>query len=235
MPVYTPGEGKSSEMPVFRNINAISSLTVPIEFIYRRENFKVFKSTALVFLCTAAAFAVTAGFSSVKVPIDINQPYFVWDEHIDVPILTASVEPLSGIRLEGSFGFRAHTEKDDRSYSDDIDSRTEVFGLSSFYTLLNRNNAEFSAGVRFLHSSTTIEEEGSELLKSTMNNYGPSVRMDFSIPGLEEIGFYSQWGVDYSQEETIYYYEGEEEEKHEQDGWKTSGPDYILSGIYYSF
>lgn len=197
----------------------------------------MFKLTASVFLCAAAAFAITAGFSSANVPVVTNQAYSVWEEYLDVPLLTVSVEPLSGIRLEGCYGFRSDTEKEEQwSTEEVVDSRTEAFGLSSYYTILSRSNAEFSAGVRFLHSYTKVEEESDDTYsESMMNCYGPVARIDFSIPGLEEIGFYSQWGVDYRKIETTIYFLNEELASDGRDGWKTSGPDYILSGIYYSF
>lgn len=183
----------------------------------------------------AAAYAFTAGFSSADVPVNIDQTYFIWDERIEVPMLTASVEPLSGLRLECCYGFRTHNEKDSWNSTEDIDSETHVFGVSTFYNILSRSNAELSAGLRFLHSSTEIETDVQPLIKSTGDCYGTSLRIDFSIPGIEEIGFCSQWGIDYIHEETVFNFESEDEEEIEQDGWKTSSPAYILSGIYYSF
>lgn len=194
------------------------------------------KLASTICSCAAAAFAVTAGISQVSVPVDITQPGLIWDERMDIPVLTVSVEPLSGVRLEGCYGFRATSETDDNAYSDDIDSKTHVFGISSFYTLLGIGNAELSAGLRYLHSSIEFREEtGSIPLTSSMDRYGPAARIDLSIPGIEEVGFYSQWGLDYSRDETVYNDGSEYEEISEQEGWSIAGPEYILSGIYYSF
>ena len=195
------------------------------------------KLTASLFLCTAASFAITAGFSTANVPVLINQEYSVYEQDIDVPMITVGIAPLSGFRLEGYYGFISETEEEEHYYTDEVvDSQTQAFGLSSFYTLLSRNNVDFSAGARFLHSYTKVEEEYDFVyFKSNMNSYGPAARIDFSIPGLEDIGFYSQWGIDYRKTETTWYDRGEEIASEGRSEWKTAGPEYILSGIYYSF
>ncbi len=196
----------------------------------------MFKLTATVLFCTAMSSAVSVGFSSEKVSIGTYNSFLIWEESLDVPVFTVSVEPFSGFHLNGCYGFRWETETDDRSYTDDIHSRTDTFGFSAFYTFLSTGNARFSGGARFQHSETTMAEDDSEEYKCTSNCYGPSARVDFTIPGLEEIGFYSQWGVDYKEikSNSDYIEEGGDHE-YERNGWTTSGPQYVLSGIYYSF
>ena len=172
----------------------------------------MFKLTASITLCTASAFAVTTGFSSVNVPITIDQIYTELQEDLDVPVLTVSVEPFSRISLEGCYGFRSDTDREENSANNKVvDSRTDTFGLSSYYTILSRGNTQLSAGVRFLHSKTKVEnnyeeEYYNEAFECIMNCYGPTARIDFSLPGLEEIGFYSQWGIDYRQTESTVFY-----------------------------
>lgn len=194
----------------------------------------MFKAAALLILSAASASAISVGFSSANIPVQTSHP-LVWEENLDVPLLTVSFEPVSRLHLEGCYGFRTKTDKEGYYYSEDVDSHSNAFGFSSYYTVLTRGNAELRTGARFLRSITEVEEEGLTDYKCTMNRFGPSARIDFRIPGLEGIGLYSQWGIDFSRIETIYYYQGEEEQTCELDEWKSSGPQYILSGIYYSF
>ena len=196
------------------------------------------RSAVLVFIyaATASALAMNAGFTVEEVPVITNQPYSVWEETLDLPMITVSAEIVPRLHLEGCYGFRSATEEEEQYFTNEVvDSRTEAFGFSSYYSIVNKGNVKLSAGMRFLHSMTKVEEEGeTAYFKKTLNRWGPMARIDFSIPGLESVGFYSQLGIDFNRAETTYYF-GNEEETDGRDEWRTSAPALVLSGIYYSF
>lgn len=203
----------------------------------RTENAMISFIPLSAAIVASAMGGITAGFSSTTVPVTINQAYSLYEEEVTVPLITLSVEPLSRIRLEGFYGFRSATEKEEHMWTNEVvDSRSEAFGAAAFCTFIKRGGGAFSAGVRYLHSSTTVETEY-DLTEfyCTMDRIGPAARIDISIPGLEEIGLYSQWGVDYTQTEIAFYSNEQEVGSEGRDEWLTSAPEYVVSGIYYSF
>ncbi len=198
----------------------------------------MFKIAFIVLAVSASAFGVTIGFTRTTIPVYIDQPYALYNQEEDVFMITSSVEPVSRLFLEAGFGFQKIEMSDVSSYFDD-DTKTELTAYSAglYYALAESGTACLKTGISYRHSMAKLEIDEDNGIKTVMNGFGTLARLDFSFPGLEKVGFYTQVGVEYTKiESTLYTPSGEDEEDlYAGEGWSTTAPSYFIAGIYYNF
>lgn len=197
------------------------------------------KTAFIIMAIAASAFGITIGFTQTTIPVIIDQPYSQYNDETDIFMITSSVEPVSRLFLEAGFGFKTTEVDEMESYSSDTRKAVvTAYSTSLYYAVIESGTVCLKAGASYRHSSSEIEFSIIDSsFKTVMNGFEPLVRLDFAFPGLEKVGFYTQFGVEYTKTKFTYYAPpGEEDEDlYSAEGWSTTAPPYGIAGIYYTF
>lgn len=199
----------------------------------------MFKTAFILIAVTASAFGITAGFTSTTIPVVLDQPYSQYTIDTEVFLITSSVEPVSRLFLEAGFGFQTTDVDELGNYSSDTEkANVTTYRTGLYYALAENGTVSLKAGASYRHSSSELEfSTNDSSLETTMNGFGPLARLDFAFPGLEKVGFYTQFGIEYTKIKSTYYAPPGEvnEDLYEAEEWGTTAPPYAIAGIYYIF
>ena len=188
---------------------------------------------ALTLLASSAVMAsVSLGFRKTAVPV-LVLPGSQLEEN--VYMLCLGYAAANGFDLELSAGM-------DRSESEISEAVTEdetfCVGAGVFRRVASASHTSLSAGARFDYSRTTSRMQGvagdSETRASVLS---PLLRVDLSMPGMERLGLFLEWGGRWMSSTTT----GEEPEdpnlefEYSRSEWSTVASEDILTGMAWTF
>ncbi len=193
---------------------------------------------AVSLLLVSVASAVSIGFARVSVPAYYEMVFLGQETDETVHMLTVGGKLAPYFHIQGGISYSSETHKENDSYYYDLMNQTiQVYELGMFYQLASTDFASFSLGTSFMYSIYDLKsDDASDYLKTTGTTFSPLARVDFSIPGVDNLFLYSQYGFEYRSVKTEgdnygYYYDDDIE----RTDFGTTAPDQILAGIYYRF
>ncbi len=111
------------------------------------------------------------------------------------------------------------------------------FGAGGYYVIEAPANTSFSIGARFLYGSSSVETTpGAWKLETTAWCLDPLMRIDFAIPGAEQLAFFTEYGFRYANATSTETISGVQNTiDYTWTGFSTYAPPNILAGAYYVF
>jgi len=110
-----------------------------------------------------------------------------------------------------------------------------VFGAGGYYVMEAPANTSFSIGLRFLYGSVNVED-GIYEFETTSYAIDPLMRIDFAIPGAEQLALFTEYGARYVKATTKTTVSGVASTTDDVfSGLWTYAPPNVLAGIYYVF
>ncbi len=201
---------------------------------------RVFSLICVLAFAGTAVAGFSIGFTSVEVPWQVSggSGYIVTE---DVYLLRVGAMASADFRIEGYIGYEKQTHETDplQTGTVEVTGTGTVFGAGGYYIIAAPSNTSFSIGVRFLYSTTTIEE-GSVAVpveyKTTSYAIDPLMRIDFAILGAERLAFFTEYGFRYAKA-TMETTAGGTAQTYDDvwSGLATYAPPNILAGVYYIF
>jgi hypothetical protein len=184
---------------------------------------------ALAVMATMSfAGGFSLGFKEVELPIMVSDE----DAYMgDMTMLRLGSSLSPEFRVEVLLGY------DKQSFSvDDSDYSASSFGIggSAFYVIARPTYSVFSIGGSLVYGSTSTDYDGDDGPKTTDLSIFPVMRVDFSIPSLERVAFFSEFGARYDDAKTTLEQSGEDLEW-DYSRFGTFSSPHILGGVYYSF
>ena len=192
-----------------------------------------------LFAMTGTAVAgFSIGFNQVKMPVYVDPDDFeLMTEEMNLLRLGGMFS--SDFRVEGYVGYIKETYETDPALIPAVEQEASgmAFGGGGYYVMEAPANTSFSIGARFLYSSTTVEQSGAAWkLETTAWCLDPLMRVDFAIPGAEQLAFFTEYGFRYAKATSVETISGVQNTiDYTWSGLHTYAPPNVLAGVYYIF
>ncbi len=179
---------------------------------------------------SAAAGGFSLGFKEVSLPI------YVYDNTDagmgNVPLLRLGSALSPDFRIEALLGYAKSSYEVDGGGDGNIS--TFAIGASGFYVIAAPSNSVFSIGGSLLYAKSSGEEGDADMPSTTDLTILPIMRVDFSFPNVDQVAFFSEFGLRYDKATTTVE-SGEGDVDYSYSHFGTYNSPHILGGVYYSF
>ncbi len=197
---------------------------------------RVFVLICLLAFAGTAFAGFSIGFNSVEVPWLISGTTGDLETE-DVYLIRFGAKASPEFRIEAYLGYEKQTYELDPQPAVPVESTGSgtVFGGGGYYVIADPANTSFSIGVRFLYAATKIEQ-GTTDYETTSYAIDPLMRIDFAIPGAEQLALFTEYGFRYAKATMKTTVGGTASAVDDVwSGLATYAPPNILAGAYYIF
>ncbi len=197
---------------------------------------RVLLLACLLAMTGTALAGFSIGFNQVEIPWSVSANAANVDTE-DVYLLRFGAMFSPEFRAEAYVGYAKQSWELDPQPVVPVDPTGSgtVFGAGGYYVIEAPANTSFSIGARFLYAKTTIES-GTTEWATTSYAIDPLMRIDFAIPGAEQLAFFTEYGVRYAKATTKTTVGGTAGTTDDVwSGLATYAPPNVLAGVYYVF
>ena len=197
---------------------------------------RVFVLVCLLAFAGTAFAGFSIGFNQTEIPVMVDVSYGeVYAE--DMYMLRFGAMASPEFRLEGYVGYMKQTfELDPQpTVPVELEGSAMAFGGGGYYVVEAPANTSFSMGARFLYGTSNFEA-GTTEYETTSWCLDPLMRIDFAIPGAEQLAFFTEYGFRYASATGTTTVSGVQSTTDDKwSGLATYSPPNVLAGAYYIF
>jgi hypothetical protein len=198
---------------------------------------RVLLLACLLAMTGTALAGFSIGFNQTKIPTNVYDVVGgdIWVEDIYMLRLGAMFSPE--FRVEGYIGYMKESFEEDPPAITPVEYEGSgmVFGAGGYYVIEAPANTSFSFGARFLYGSVNMES-GINQAETKSWCLDPLMRIDFAIPGAEQLAFFTEYGFRYANATSTYTSGGTQSPtENKWTGFQTYAPSNIIAGAYYVF
>lgn len=197
---------------------------------------RVFTLICLLAFAGTAFAQFSLGFNQVEIPTYVSvSGGTVYTEDMNMLRIGSMFSPQ--FRVEGYIGYMKETFELDPQPATPLEyeGSAMAFGAGGYYVIEAPANTSFSFGARFLYG-TSNWEAGTEETETTAWALDPLMRIDFAIPGAEQLAFFTEYGFRYANATSTFTSAGvQDPTDYKWTGFETYAPANVLAGAYYVF
>jgi hypothetical protein len=197
---------------------------------------RVFVIVCLLAFAGTAVAGFSIGFNQVEMPymIDVSNGELYTE---DMNLLRFGAMASPEFRIEAYVGYMKETfELDPQPATPvELEGSAMAFGGGGYYVIEAPANTSFSFGARFLYATANFEA-GTYEYETTAWCLDPLLRIDFAIPGAEQLAFFTEYGFRYASATGTTTVSGVQSTTDDKwSGLATYSPPNVLAGAYYIF
>lgn len=198
---------------------------------------RVFTLACLLALTGTAFAQFSLGFNRTEIPVNVYdvEGGDLWTSDISLIRIGSMLSP--DFRVEGYIGYMKESFEHDPAPATPIEYEGSgmAFGGGGYYVIAAPANTSFSFGARFLYGSVSLES-GVYEAETTSWSLDPLMRIDFAIPGAEQLALFTEYGFRYASATSSYTSSGVQDPTDSKwSGFQTYAPANVLAGAYYVF